>query len=140
MSDGPFEEDYFLLGVEEGEVDEEVVEGNYHKGVSNSDAGLYPSHPHVDSDMELPFLTTSYKGSSLRDLSRGKGKERWWQLLVYLPTLPTLYCNILKCSLAYLLGSLFTYYTPLVQFIAELTQDSPGKKYPSIMGHMVATV
>lgn len=139
MSDALFE-DYFPLEVEE-EDEEEGAEGNYHEGVSNSDAGLHPSHSHVDSDTELPS-TTSYKGSSPRDrsLSRGKGKERWWQPQVHLPTLPTLYRNILKCSLAYLLGSLFTYYTPLAQFIADLTQDSPGEKYPSVMGHMVATV
>jgi len=26
------------------------------------------------------------------------------------------------------------------RFISELTQDGPGEKYPSAMGHMVATV
>ncbi|KAH9991812.1 Fusaric acid resistance protein-like-domain-containing protein [Russula vinacea] len=60
--------------------------------------------------------------------------------LPHLPTLPPLYRNILKCSLAYFLGSLFTYYAPLSRFIAELTQDGPGEKYPSAMGHMVTTV
>lgn len=61
-------------------------------------------------------------------------------LLGRVPVLPTLYRNILKCSLAYLIGSLFTYYTPLSRFIVELTQDGPGEKYPSATGHMVATV
>jgi hypothetical protein len=61
-------------------------------------------------------------------------------LLSRVPTLPTLYRNILKCSLAYFLGSLFTYYTPLSRLIVELTQDGPGEKYPSATGHMVATV
>jgi hypothetical protein len=68
----------------------------------------------------------------------GAGKER--HLLSRLPTLPTLYRNILKCSIAYFLGSLFTYYSPLARFIAELTQDGPGQMYPSATGHMVATV
>ena len=137
MSDGHFE-DYAPL--EEEEEDEEGVEGNYHEGVSSLE---HPSRRHVDSDTDLLSSTSSYKGSSQRErsLSRGRGKERWWQQpLSYLPTLPTLYRNILKCSLAYLLGSLFTYYPPLAQFISELTQDSPAEKYPSIMGHMVATV
>ena len=61
-------------------------------------------------------------------------------LLARVPALPTLYRNILKCSLAYFIGSLFTYYTPLSRFIVELTQDGPGEKYPSATGHMVATV
>ena len=140
MSDAHFE-DYFPLEVEEeGQEDEEGAEGNYHEGVSSSDVGLRPSHAHVDSDTELPSSTSSYKGSSMRDRSQSRVTERRWQSLLHLPTLPTLYRNILKCSLAYLLGSLFTYYTPLAHFISELTQDSPGEKYPSVMGHMVATV
>lgn len=136
-SDAHFE-DYFPLEVEEG--DEEGLGGNnYHEGVSNSDAGLHPSRMRVDSaDTELLSSTSSYKGSSQKDRSLSRDKEGRWRL--HLPTLPTLYRNILKCSLAYLLGSLFTYYIPLAHFISELTQDSPGEKYPSVMGHMVATV
>ena len=139
MSDGHFE-DYFPLEVEEEGDEEEGVEGNHHEGVSSLEAGLHPSHAHVDSDTELLSSTSSYKGSSMRDRSQSRVTERRWRPLLHLPTLPTLYRNILKCSLAYLLGSLFTYYTPLAHFISELTQDSPGEKYPSVMGHMVATV
>ena len=129
-------EDYFppLEMEEEGE---ERAEGNYHEG---SDAGLRPSRVRVDSDTELLSSTSSFRGSSQKDHSLSRGKERSWQRLLHLPTVPALYRNILKCSLAYLLGSLFTYYTPLARFISELTQDSPGEKYPSVMGHMVATV
>ncbi|KAI0250127.1 Fusaric acid resistance protein-like-domain-containing protein [Lactifluus subvellereus] len=68
----------------------------------------------------------------------GAGRER--RLLSRLPTLPTLYRNILKCSIAYFLGSLFTYYPPLARFIADLAQDGPGQMFPSATGHMVATV
>ena len=82
---------------------------------------------HKDSDAD-----GQQQGQHLRG---GKGR-----LSRHLPTLPTLYRNILKCSIAYFFGSLFTYYPPLSRFIAELTQDGPGEKYPSAMGHMVATV
>jgi hypothetical protein len=123
--------------VREGEQDEE-------EGRSGLDTGLLASsHSHVDSsDTKSTSLVspedTDQQGQCLRG---GKGRSSsWWKRLSHLPTLPTLYRNILKCSLAYFLGSLFTYYAPLSRFISELTQDGPGEKYPSVMGHMVATV
>jgi hypothetical protein len=122
--------------VREGEQDEE--------GRSSLDTGLLASsHSHVDSsDTESTSLVspedTDQQGQSLRG-GKGRSSPRW-KRLSHLPTLPTLYRNILKCSLAYFLGSLFTYYPPLSRFISELTQDGPGEKYPSAMGHMVATV
>jgi hypothetical protein len=111
-------------------------EGSYHDGSSSSDTGLHASHIRVESDTELPSSMSS-KDAGRKDHGIGRGGEHWWPRA---PTLPTLYRNILKCSLAYFLGSLFTYYPPLARFISELTQDSPGEKYPSAMGHMVATV
>jgi hypothetical protein len=124
--------------VEEG--DEEGENGQDRQdydGRSSLDAGLLASLSHVDSDAEslTPLLSPKGEDRSLR----GGGKW-WWKRASRLPALPTLYRNILKCSLAYFLGSLFTYYTPLSRFITELTQDGPGEKYPSAMGHMVATV
>jgi hypothetical protein len=127
--------------VREGEQDEE-------EGRSSLDTGLLASsshsHSHVgSSDTESTSLVspedTDQQGQSLRG-GKGKGQPSWWKRLSHLPTLPSLYRNILKCSLAYFLGSLFTYYAPLSRFISELTQDGPGEKYPSAMGHMVATV
>ena len=67
----------------------------------------------------------------------GRARRR---LLSRLPTLSTLHRNILKCSLAYFLGSLFTYYSPLARFLADLAQDGPGEPYLTATGHMVATV
>jgi hypothetical protein len=117
--------------------DEERVEGNHHDGASSLERGLYPP-----SDTELPSSISSSGDIDPKDQDRklGRGSGRWWRRLAHLPTPSTLHCNILKCSLAYFLGSLFTYYPPLSRFISDLTQDSPGEKYPSAMGHMVATV
>lgn len=129
----PVSDHYLPLGVE----DEERAEGNHYDGASSLERGLHPP-----SDTELPSSISSSRDTDPKDQDRklGRSRERWWRRLSHLPTLPTLYRNILKCSLAYLLGSLFTYYPPLSRFISELTQDSPGEKYPSAMGHMVATV
>ncbi|KAH9023559.1 hypothetical protein EDB83DRAFT_2429280 [Lactarius deliciosus] len=80
----------------------------------------------ADSDTEPP--SASLKDTIRDDSKPAGGAGRG--LLSRVPALPTLYRNILKCSLAYFLGSLFTYYTPLSRLI----------KYPSAAGHMVATV
>ena len=56
-----------------------------------------------------------------------------------LPTLPVLWKNILKCSVAYFLASLFTLHPYLSNFFGDLTSygDYSG---PSPSGHMIATM
>ncbi|KAI0267057.1 hypothetical protein BC834DRAFT_872327 [Gloeopeniophorella convolvens] len=100
---------------------------------SGSDTGRYGINE--NSDTEPPPTSPA---ATIKQAPRYVSKTQ--SLMSRLPTLPTLYRNILKCSLAYFLGSLFTYYGPLSRFISELTQDGPGEKYPSATGHMVATV
>ena len=140
-------------GVLEGGAREEMSEEE--EGRSSLDTGLLASssslhsRSHVDSsDTESTSLVspgdTDQQGHQClrggKDKGRSSSSSSWWKRLSHLPALPTLYRNILKCSIAYFLGSLFTYYAPLSRFISELTQDGPGEKYPSAMGHMVATV
>ena len=139
VSDAHIED--FFPPLEEGEEEgEERVEQQSFDRRSSLDTGFLASFSHVDSDTESSTPLLSPKDVDPKDHGLRGGVERWWKRASYLPTLPTLYRNILKCSLAYFLGSLFTYYTPLSRFISELTQDGPGEKYPSAMGHMVATV
>jgi len=57
-----------------------------------------------------------------------------------LPALPILYRNILKCSIAYFIGSLFTYSDRLSALIAGINADRHTGVKPSASGHMVATV
>ncbi|KAL5507641.1 hypothetical protein ACEPAH_7097 [Sanghuangporus vaninii] len=59
--------------------------------------------------------------------------RRW-----HIPEIPILYRNILKCAVAYFLGSLWTYVTPLSLMIGSIT--SGGDRVPFPSGHMVATV
>ena len=139
----------FIPSVEGGAREARGGEQDDEEGRSSLDTGLLASshsRSHVDSSSSNTESTslvspknsdTDLQGQNLRG---GKGRSSWWWWLSHLPKLPTLYRNILKCSIAYFLGSLFTYYTPLSRFISELTQDGPGEKYPSAMGHMVATV
>ncbi|KAI0798617.1 Fusaric acid resistance protein-like-domain-containing protein [Irpex lacteus] len=60
----------------------------------------------------------------------------------YLPTfkLSPLHRNILKCCVAYFIGSLFTYSPYLSAFIADIKGGDPGDRTPSPSGHMVATI
>ncbi|KAI0351344.1 hypothetical protein OH77DRAFT_1411233 [Trametes cingulata] len=66
--------------------------------------------------------------------------RRSWYAVPKIPTLSPLYRNILKCSIAYFIGSLFTFSPYLSGFIADITGDGPGERFPSPSGHMVATV
>lgn len=64
----------------------------------------------------------------------------WLPFAAKLPTLTPLQRNILKCSVAYFLGSLFTFSPYLSGFLADLTNYGTGDKSPSPVGHIVATV
>ena len=138
VSDANLED--FIPSVEERRARRELGDGEQdEEGSSSLDTGLLASRSHVESsDTESTSLASPEDTNQWGQSPHG-GKS-WWMRLTHLPTLPTLYRNILKCSVAYFLGSLFTYYAPLSRFISELTQDGPGEKYPSAMGHMVATV
>lgn len=49
--------------------------------------------------------------------------------------------NILKCSIAYFIASLFTYNRALSHFVAIMQDDGPdGRRYPNPGGHMIATM
>jgi hypothetical protein len=56
---------------------------------------------------------------------------------LHIPALSVTQKRILKCALAYFLGSLFTYVKPLSGFLTDFTSDSD---VPSPTGHMVATM
>ncbi|EKM80929.1 hypothetical protein AGABI1DRAFT_56115 [Agaricus bisporus var. burnettii JB137-S8] len=63
-----------------------------------------------------------------------------WFSLTNLPTLTLLQRNVLKCSIAYFIASLFTFSPTLSHFIGDLTSYGPGAKGPSPSAHMVATI
>jgi hypothetical protein len=61
-------------------------------------------------------------------------------LINRIPTIPILYRNVLKCSIAYFIASLFTFSPQLSGFISDLTSHGPGPHTPFPSGHMVATM
>lgn len=75
---------------------------------------------HTISQVQLPESTRS-----------------WMSIL---PTCSPLARNILKCSIAYFIASLFTYSPYLSHFIADITGGDPGERTPSPSGHMIATM
>jgi hypothetical protein len=57
-----------------------------------------------------------------------------------IPTLSRLQKNVLKCGLAYLIASLFTFIPYLSSFLADVPTHGKWERGPSPSGHMVATV
>ncbi|KAI0058126.1 hypothetical protein BV25DRAFT_1811380 [Artomyces pyxidatus] len=111
----------------------------------------FPANEYVrvpEADSLGSYNADAYEGSESDDESSasptphtdGQKHAHAWYSPSRIPNIPPLYRNILKCSTAYFIGSLFTYSPYLSRFIAELTSDGPGEIYPSPSGHMVATV
>lgn len=61
-------------------------------------------------------------------------------LINRIPPIPLLYRNVLKCSIAYFIASLFTFSPYLSSFISDLTSRDPGPHTPLPSGYMVATI
>lgn len=122
-----------------------ILEDSFHSprteplGVSWSDRSFLTSStaPHgsvVEEDLED-------SDSEDEDTVRAPSPLRSsWFPSVSLPTLTPLQRNILKCSVAYFIGSLFTFSPYLSGFLTDLTNYGSGDKSPSPVGHIVATV
>ena len=117
------------------------------RGIHESDgvhcAALPPSQHHEQSLPDCASAQdhrTSVNGS-LSSSSARPPSSRWkcfsWPRI---PTLSPVHRNILKCCVAYFIGSLFTFIPYLSAFIADITTDGPGERIPSPSGHMVATM
>ncbi|KAL1695057.1 hypothetical protein GGG16DRAFT_86754 [Schizophyllum commune] len=98
---------------------------------SSSDEYETDSETETDSDdTHTPTTRTPPPAESIST----RIKRQWDKI----PAVPLLYRNILKCALAYFLGSLFTFNPTLSGLIADV-RGGPERK-PSPSGHMVATV
>jgi hypothetical protein len=78
--------------------------------------------------------------SSHRTIVPSGDPRRSWFSLRNLPTLTLVQRNVLKCSVAYFIASLFTFSPVLSHFIGDLTSYGAGAKGPSPSAHMVATM
>lgn len=88
-----------------------------------------------DSDDSQQNVESSSSSLPMNDTTSRKAAP-WFSRKI--PDIPILYKNILKCSIAYFIGSLFTFVPALAHFVGGISAG--GDKRPSPSGHMVATV
>lgn len=100
-------------------------------GVSSASEDEYETDTDTDSD---DTHTSSTPTPPPPEGFLTKLKRRWEKV----PEVPLLYRNILKCALAYLIGSLFTFSPILSGLISDIRGGAERRPSPS--GHMVATV
>ena len=100
----------------------------------SEDFGICDYDSECDSDTSATSQCTIEPSGGATE--RGSTSHHKWKLPAFTP----LYCNILKCAIAYFIASLFTFYRPLSDFIGDLSSYGPGARGPSPSAHMVATV
>jgi hypothetical protein len=66
--------------------------------------------------------------------------SRHWFPPLQVPTIPVLWKNVLKCAVAYLIASLFTFSPYLSGFLSDISTPGAGNGLPSPTGHMIATM
>ncbi|KAG6336645.1 hypothetical protein ID866_2452 [Astraeus odoratus] len=92
-------------------------------------------HPHIDdvSDSDTEDLDTSTPHGATTS-------SRWSLIPMLLPSIPVVWKNILKCSVAYFFASIFTLHPYLSEFFGDLTSYGSDENGPSPSGHMIATI
>jgi len=118
-----------------------IVEENEPAELSDDTARLPGRNPSAEDD-------SNYDSDSDSDTSDGPpspispeaSERKWTGLWNHIPTVPILYRNVLKCSVAYFIASLFTFSPHLSNLISDLTSYGPGPHSPFPIGHMVATM
>lgn len=70
-------------------------------------------------------------------LPNSQEQKTYWRFPFEVPPLSPMSRNILKCAVAYFIGSLFTFVPQLSKLISDI---AGADGVPSISGHMVATV
>ena len=108
-----------------------------------------PPHPHARSAQEV----SSDQLSGTEEDRSSQGSEEtatattraprtaiahWIPLRV--PTIPLLWKNMLKCSVAYFIASLFTFHPSLSRFFGDLTSYGSAGDGPYPSAHLIATM
>ena len=112
--------------------------GSHFPFPSGASAGATETSETSDSDLE--YVSDSDSSHSSTSTIRRTRPRPPWYAWSRVPALPTLYRNILKCSVAYFMGSLFTYSPYLSGVISAITTRESSERFPAPSGHMVATV
>ncbi|KAG7098252.1 hypothetical protein E1B28_000214 [Marasmius oreades] len=110
-----------------------------------SDSDSSSSSSDSDTDTETESTASTFR-SSRRSVHLQDNEEPpppsppKWYSPQRLPQIPVLYRNIIKCSIAYFVGSLFTYNDYLSSFVSDIAPYGTGGGKPLPTGHMIATV
>lgn len=91
-------------------------------------------HPTESEDESQPCSDSS------STISIPTSPSRHWFPPLQVPTIPALWKNILKCAVAYLIASLFTFSPYLSGFLSDISTPGAGNGLPSPTGHMIATI
>ncbi|KAK2463297.1 hypothetical protein APHAL10511_004952 [Amanita phalloides] len=97
----------------------------------STNAPILPAHAHTSA-------TSNSKSIDAADTDFGQPKSHF--VPKCLATLSPLHRNVLKCSIAYFMASLFTFCPYLSNWISDLTSYGPERQGPTPSGHMVATI
>ncbi|KAJ7678691.1 hypothetical protein B0H17DRAFT_102075 [Mycena rosella] len=90
-----------------------------------------------NDDEEYDSDSTS---TTIRQPSPYEPPSTRWFSPQWLPAVPLLYRNIIKCAVAYFIGSLFTFSPYLSSFISDFNTYGDEERRPSPIAHMVATI
>lgn len=104
---------------------------------ASSPQNLYSAADNAGYDSDSDLETSNTPSPSSFTPSERQTPE---SLLNRIPAVSILYRNVLKCSIAYFIASLFTFSPHLSSFISDLTSHGPGPHTPFPSGHMVATM
>lgn len=97
-----------------------------------------PNTAHRGSNASASPASTTPRTETARYIPRFY--DRITSLYTKKPHLATLHRNILKCAIAYLIASLFTFVPSLSRYVSDISTGVRGKGIPSPSAHMIATV
>lgn len=133
----------------EGQLAGPVVHSPRRSGSTEPGSWSSSMHPpvHASESSQLSgnedATTGDSESESVDNLTRHTAATNvslWKRICSRFSVIPPLWRNILKCSVAYFLASLFTLHPYLSDFFGDLTSYGPGGGGPSPSGHMIATI
>ncbi|KAF8586723.1 hypothetical protein K439DRAFT_1340213 [Ramaria rubella] len=111
------------------------VSSSRHSPLSAEPESIPPGTIHPDAD-EYDSDNSSEASTPVQAPARPRRRCAY----IKIPSLSRLQKNVLKCALAYLIASLFTFVPYLSGFLADVPSRGKWQGGPSPSGHMVATV
>ncbi|ESK83383.1 hypothetical protein Moror_15634 [Moniliophthora roreri MCA 2997] len=130
---GSLTNSYFGGNIQSPVVQENIQANPFGDGTDRMESDSETSDSDSDTDTESTHSTSSLPRVQ-------EPEEPKWYSPRRLTQIPVLYRNILKCSIAYFIASLFTYSPYLSGFMSDLIPYGTGGGKPLPSGHMVATV